>query len=576
MNLRLLIGLCAFLLMGSFTSFAQQNIYVNQVGYTPTSPKLFYTDYPADSFDIINCQNEALEYRQIIKLKKENDFNSGLTLYTGDFSEFQTPGQYLIKVYAPLNSGISSYPFNISNSVYSEMIQLANKSLFLQRCGMAMEEPYAGKYTRKICHLDDAHYHPTTGQNGHKDVTGGWHDAGDYGKYIAPGSVTVAILLLAHEMNPEKFSSDACGIPESGNGIPDLLDEVKYELDWLFKMQREDGAVHEKVHSKDYVQFVMPSEGHLERYIYEVSSTATADFAAVMAVAARKFKAINANYSTKCLEAARKAYQFLRNNPDVFPHGGFKNPSDTQAGGYSDAFDKNERIWAASELYITTGEKKFHDDFQSLSAQLNSDFSVLAWNDPSPLAYYSYLLNPLDKSDKGIHQKIKDKLIAFCDHQVKLADQDGFGIAMAPDDFIWGSNGYMLNKAMNLIIGYEMTNNQRYLDLANHHLNYILGVNPLKISYVTGVGTKRILHLHHAPSVADLHVGPIPGILTGGPNRLLEDQSLEKTFTKKTPPAKTFLDNEESYSSNENTIYANASLVFIAGYFNQFVFTSEE
>lgn len=576
MSLKLLLCLWLFLCAGYSSSYAQQNIYVNQVGYTPTSPKQFFTDYQADSFDIVNVQNEAVVYRQVIKLKKENDVNSGLTLYSGDFSDLQSPGSYLIKVHSPLNSGISSYPFVISDSVYREMIQLANKSLYLQRCGMAMKQPHAGKYTRKICHLDDAHYHPSTGQKGYKDVTGGWHDAGDYGKYIAPGSVTISILLLAHELNPEKFENDAWGIPESGNGIPDLLDEVKYELDWMFKMQREDGAVHEKVHSKDYAQFVMPSEGQLKRYIYEVSSTATADFAAAMAFAARKFKAVNTDYSTRCLEAARSAYQYLQENPEVFPPGGFKNPSDTQAGGYSDAFDKDERIWAAAELFITTGEKKYHNDFKSLNAQLNSEFSVLAWNNPSPIAFYSYLLNNQNKSDETIQKHLKEKLITFCNHQVKLATEDGFGIAMAPDDFIWGSNGHMLNKAMNLIIGYEITHDQKYLKLANHHLNYILGVNPVKKSYVTGVGTNRILHLHHAPTAADVHAEPIPGILTGGPNRLLQDRSLENTFTKDTPPAKTFLDNEESYSSNENTIYANASLVFIAGYFNQFVFNSDK
>jgi len=575
MNLKRLLNIWLFLCAGYFSSFAQQNIYVNQVGYTPTSAKLFFTDYPADSFDIVNIHSETVAYHHVIELKTKNDVNSGLTLYTGDFSDLQLPGRYLIRVHSSLNSGISSYPFVISDSVYSEMIHLANKSLYLQRCGMAMKPHHAGKYTRNICHLDDAHYHPSTGQKGSKDVTGGWHDAGDYGKYIAPGSVTISILLLAHELNPEKFSSDSWGIPESGNGIPDLLDEVKYELDWMFKMQREDGAVHEKVHSKDYAQFVMPHEGQLNRYIYEVSSTATADFAAVMALSARKFKPFNPDYSAKCLVAAQSAYEYLQENPEVFPPGGFKNPSDTQAGGYSDAFDKDERIWAAAVLFITTGEKKYHQDFTSLYAQLSSEFSVLAWNNPSPLAYYSYLLNELTKNDETIRKQLKESLITFCDHQLKLATKDGFGMAMAPNDFIWGSNGHLLNKAMNLLIGYELTHDQNYLKLANHHLNYILGVNPLKKSYVTGVGTNRILHLHHAPTVADMHAEPIPGILTGGPNRLLQDRSLKNTFTNDTPPAKTFLDNEESYSSNENTIYANASLVFIAVYFNQFVFTNK-
>lgn len=558
-------------IFGLFLSFsvqAQQNIYINQVGYQTTAAKQVYIDYKATDFEIYNTVTGKVVYKNSFNLHKKNDPNSGLTLYKGDFSELKLSGTFLVKINGSENSGITSYPFKISDTVFSNTIQLANKSLFLQRCGLEMEEKFVGQYARNKCHLDEAAYHPFEKRAGAKDISGGWHDAGDYGKYVAPGSVTIGILLTAYELNPEKFASDSWNIPESGNGIPDLLDEIKYELDWLFKMQRTDGAVHEKVHTKDYVQFIMPSEGNVPQFIYQVSSTATADFAAIMAHSSRTFKSSDENFATKCLDAAKRAYNYLEEYPEIFPSGGFKNPPDTKAGGYSDAFDKDERIWAAAELFIATGKKKFMKDFEMLNEHFKSEFSIVGWQNPATFAYYSLLMNDEIKTTEKLRLELKGKLKEYCDKQVAISKKDGFEIAMTPNSFTWGSNGTVLFKAINFLIGYEFTENQDYLDLATNHLNYILGTNPNKISYVTGVGTNRILHLHHAPTVSDMNVDPIPGILTGGPNKFRNDNSLMKTFNENTPPARIYLDNEESYSSNENTIYTNASLVFVASYLN--------
>lgn len=547
---------------------AQQNIYINQVGYLTNSPKTVILDYKADSLEIYNINTGQLVFSNPFKLKKENDTNSGMTTYIGDFSQLKTKGKYLIKVYSPLNSGITSYPFEISDAPFQNMINLANKSLYLQRCGLEMEEKHVGKHARKKCHLEHAKYHPTCELKGTKDVTGGWHDAGDYGKYIAPGSVTVGLLLTAYQINPEAFTSDSWNIPESNNGTPDLLDEIKYELNWMFKMQREDGAVHEKIHTKDYVQFIMPSEGKVPQYIYEVSSTATADFVAIMALSSRVYKKIDQALAEKCLAAALKSYKYLEQNPNIFPKGGFKNPPDTHAGGYSDAHDKDERLWAAAELYLATGKQKYLNRFNELNKSFNSEFSEVGWQNPITLAYYSLLLAKNNKKLSNVQSELLTKLESYCNKQLETASTDGFGIAMKDYDFVWGSNGTVLNRAINLQVAHHLTGNQKYLNLSLSHLNYILGLNPNKICYVTGVGSNRILHLHHAPTVADLHLEPIPGIVTGGPNKFREDESLRNVFSENTPPARVFLDNEESYSSNENTIYCNASLVFVATYLN--------
>lgn len=556
--------LILFLLSFSFTNVnAQQNIFVDQIGYHTDAVKLVYTDYKADSFAVVDVKTKHTLAVFAFSLRKENDPSSGKTIYQGDFSSITNTGKYIIRVFSPSNSGITSYLFEIGDGVYLPVIEAANTSLFLQRCGLEIEEQYAGKYARPVCHLREAEYHHTCHKKGKRDIAGGWHDAGDYGKYVAPGSVTAAVLLNLYQLNEAGFSGDNWNIPESKNGIPDLLDEVKYELDWMFKMQDENGAVHEKIHTKNYVQFIMPHKGDVPQFIYQVSSTATADFAAVMAMASRAFSEVNNKYSKKCLLAATKAYNYLERHKEIFPKGGFKNPNDTHAGGYSDAYDEDERIWAAAELYISTQKKKYLNDFQTLHQKIDQ-FSEISWINPSSLGFYSTLLHA-KKSDLALKDSLTSKLLAYCDRHIEIAKNDGFGIAMKVGDYTWGSNGSVASKAMNFILAYKFTKDKKYRDLAAQHMHYIFGVNANKKSYVTGFGTNTILHLHHAPSVADAVPEPIPGILSGGPNKFRNDESLVKTFAKDTPPALIFLDNEESYSSNENTIYTNVYMVFVLG-----------
>jgi endoglucanase len=554
-----LIALVAFAHIAN--SFAQQNIFVNQVGYEPNAFKPVYTDYKADSFAVVDIKTKQTLAFFPFSLRKTNDPCSGKTVYEGDFSAITTPGEYVIRVFSPLNSGITSYSFKIGSKVYLPLINTANKSLFLQRCGIEIEEKHAGKYARPKCHLDAATYHHTCTQQGKRDVSGGWHDAGDYGKYMAPGSVTAAVLLQLYQLKGLAYASDNWNIPESGNGIPDMLDEVKYELDWMFKMQRTDGAVHEKIHTKDYVQFIMPHEGTVPQYIYEVSSTATADFAAVMALASRIYTDFDKNFADHCLDASLKAYAYLDENKQIFPKGGFKNPEDTKAGGYSDAYDKDERIWAAAELYVTTGKKKYLQDFKAYFEEINC-FSAISWVSPATLGFYSIVLND-SKDNKDLQNTLTEKLASYCDKHLDVASKDGFGIGMKANDYTWGSNGSVVSKAMNFILAYQLTNNEDYKKMAAQHIHYILGMNPNKKCYVTGFGSNPIRHLHHAPSVSDAVPQPIPGILSGGPNMYRDDQSLINTFPEGTPPALVFLDNEESYSSNENTIYTNTYLVFV-------------
>ena len=277
-----MLSLC-FLLQAQF-AFAQ--VFINQAGYLPTLPKIFYTSIFADSFYVIESSTRIIKYRDELYFSVANDPATDLTLYAGDFTTFETIGNYFIY----LSNGDSSFTFSISSSVYEDVYKKSLKGYYFQRCGSPLLQPHAGVYYHSACHPGDGFYHSSTGQSGYRPTTGGWHDAGDYGKYVVNSGITVGTLLLAYESFPEKFNQDNLNIPESGNGVPDLLDEVRYELEWLFKMQNENGGVYFKITKEQFESFIMPQNDSGIRYLHVIVQCATGDFAAMMAKAARIYQ----------------------------------------------------------------------------------------------------------------------------------------------------------------------------------------------------------------------------------------------------------------------------------------------
>ena len=218
-------------------------IFTNQIGYLPGASKVFLATQVADSFSVIDIRTGAVRFSSRIELWKANDPASGLTLYKGDFSSLKQKGEYKLRT----SSGDSSRVFSISDTVYNPVFRAATKGFYFQRCGMDLLPGYAGPYLHTKCHIGDAYFHSTTGSPGYRQVVGGWHDAGDYNKYVVNAGVTLGTLLMGYELFPDRFASDDLGIPESGNGVPDLLDEVRYELAWLLSMQSANGGVYFKV-----------------------------------------------------------------------------------------------------------------------------------------------------------------------------------------------------------------------------------------------------------------------------------------------------------------------------------------
>lgn len=545
------------------TILASNSLFINQVGYNPSQPKLVYSEKPSDSFGVYSLDGKLL-FEGKFKNVASDDKATGMDLYAGDFSEFIETGRYIIKS----EDGQKSYEFEIKENIYSDLINAVQKTFYLQRCGTELNPKYAEEFAHGRCHYKDAHFHPSTDTSGYHNVTGGWHDAGDYGKYVQPGAATVSMLFYGLQLFPEFLSTDDLNIPESGNGIPDLIDEIKYELRWMFKMQRWDGAVWEKVHTKDYVNFVLPDYSEATRYIYIRSTMATASFAGIMAYAYRIFHEYDTEFADSCLTKARHSYEYLVRYPNILPEAGFRNPKDTSTGGYADRRDKDERLWASAELFISTGEKKYLEYFKN-----NYDNGAIFYGPITCIglkasALMSFMLAELPSEYDGLQTKVKNDFFRYCDDMLGLAQIDGFGVALGLREYVWGSNDILSSKGIMLAIAHRLTGEQKYADCLARQLDYFLGLNCNNFSYVSGFGTKAAFNIHHAPSAGDRVEYPVPGFLVGGPDGTLGDHILKEHFERGTPPAKCYVDILDSYASNEITIYANAALLVMSAYLN--------
>jgi endoglucanase len=546
---------------------------VNQAGYTVSARKVCVLTSYADSFQVVNAATRQVVYRNATAVATIADAATGMDLYSADFSTVQTPGEYVLYT----SGGDSSQHFLIADSVYDQVYRKSLKGFYFQRCGVALSSTYAQAYAHSICHTVDGTFHSTAEGTGTMDVTGGWHDAGDYGKYIVNGGISVGTLLAAYEWFPAKFAADDTNIPESGNGIPDILDESRYELEWFLKMQRSsDGGVYFKVTSLDFSYSGMPQGDADVRYIYQLSTTATGNLVAVAARAARVFKPFDSTFAATCLGAAVKGWQYLQAHSAIVPSpSGFHNPPGTFTGEYGDGSDSDERLWAAAELYLANGDASAHVYFTTNYSSGGIITGTMAWPYVKPLAELTYLRGNRTGINTVAQGQIRQSLLTYANSILALHDMSGFGAALSVYDYNWGSNSQALNNAVLLIMasteGGIASLNQAAID----QLHYALGTNVHGQSFVTGIGGKHTLHPHHRPSWSDGVYEPVPGLISGGPNRnVSQDPVLNAHFTSSTPAAFCYIDDQGSYASNEICINWNAPLVFVAGYFNLGVVTS--
>ncbi|MCL2327750.1 MAG: glycoside hydrolase family 9 protein [Bacteroidetes bacterium] len=549
-----------FILLAFATGINAQSIRLNQVGYLPHAQKIAIVEGAKNQsqFEIYSHNNVVysgnLSQAQYWEL-------SGETVQIADFSDFTTEGTYTLRV-----KGVGkSYPFCIDNQVFHDVNNAIVKAFYLNRSGIDILPEYAGIYARQAGHPDTAVIilpsaaGPVRKAGDVISTPKGWYDAGDYNKYIVNSGISTGTLLLAYENYSSYFDTLTWNIPESTNNQADLLDEILWNLDWMLTMQDpDDGGVYHKTTEAQFCGMLMPHEAsNTPRYVAAKGTSATLNFAAVTALASRIFQSKNPEYAQKCLAAAQKAWTWAEKNPQVE----YRDPQaeagfpQIRTGWYGDGNFDDERLWAASELYIATLDTAY-----SAHIQLNRDFSVPWWQSVEALALYSLYNNRLRVANQVDTALVVEKLMLTANTLLSLQQQNPYRTPIT--DFPWGSSGVMVNKGIWLLYGYRITQNADYYNAALACFDYLLGRNATGYSFVAGYGSKFSKNLHHRPSEADGIKGSIPGFVAGGPNGESIKEKDCPYYSKY--PAKAYFDGTCSYTTNEIAINWQAPASYLA------------
>lgn len=534
----------AVILVSLFTVRAQtSSIHLNSLGFLPELKKTAVITTECSAFRIVDTKTG----KEVFSGKTtgpafQQDVNQ--KVWHADFSEVVTAGEYVLEV-----PGVGqSIPFTIGKDVFSFAAKTSMRAFYLWRCGTAVHGDYNGNhYHQEICHLEDGFEDYFGKTNSQRDGTGGWHDAGDYGKYIVNAGVTVGLLFMAWDHFQPQLKNMDLELPETAPGFPDFLKEIKWETDWVLKMQYPDGSgrVSHKLTRTSFSGFIMPDKDHEKRYFTEWSSAATADFVAMMAMAARYFQPYDAAYAQKCLDAAWVSYRFLLENPEEkkFVQGDFK------TGGYQTG-DADDRLWAAAEMWETTGENDCRDDFEKRAANINFKIEEnWDWSSVSNLGMFTYALSKRQGKNATMETTIKNNILQNADTLVEKARADVYSRPLG-SRYYWGCNGTVARQVVNLRVAHRIQPKKEYPETALGVVDHLFGKNYYNRSYVTGLGLNPPQNPHDRRSGADNTEAPWPGYLVGGGHSATD-----------------WVDEQKSYSHNEIAINWQAALVYaLAGF----------
>ncbi len=536
-------------------------IRVNQLGFMPLAHKVAVVSASgATAFSIVRAGTSKVVYSG--KLSAAATWEaSGESVQLADFSAFQRTGDYQVRV-----TGLPDSPrFGVRTDQYAQLNQSALRYYYLNRASIAVSKQFAGKYARAAGHPDDrviVHASAATATRPEGTVIAspkGWYDAGDYNKYIVNSGISTYTLLAAYEHFPDYYRKQSSNIPESGDAVPDVLNEAMWNLAWMLTMQDEDGGVYHKLTNKLFDGMVMPEQGSVERYVVQKTTAATLDFAAVMATASRIYRQYDSafpGFSARALKSAERAWQWAQANPGVL----YRQPADVKTGEYADRNVSDELAWAAAELYITTKNDSYYQ-----AMRLPQVSTVPSWSDVGSLAWISLSQHRSNLTATADRQLIATHIDQLASTLLDRTEKSAYNVAMQTADFVWGSNAVALNQAMMLIQGYRLNARREYLDAAQSLFDYVLGRNAINRSFVTGYGSMQPMHPHHRISQADGIVEPAPGMLIGGPTALQIDARECKVPYPSKVPAKSYLDDVCSYTTTEVAINWNAPLVYVSG-----------
>jgi endoglucanase len=522
-------------------------IRLNTVGFLPGHLKRASVAARFIDFSVVNDASGAAVFRGKASGPVHNA-DTDEDLYVADFSSLDTPGIYRLEV-----AGVGrSAPFRISRDVYNEPFRAAVRAMYLWRCGTSVSATVGGvTYSHAACHTQDAWLDAVGGGHTRRDATGGWHDAGDYNKYVVNAGVTVGTMLLAWEQFGAQIQKANLDPHGARGSLPAYLGEVKWETDWLLKMQAADGSVYHKISTKDFGPAGRPEDEKTPRYFTPWSSAATADFAAVSAITARAFEPYDRAYSRRCLVAARAAYEFLRAHAE-------SHRADLKGfttGAYQTG-DADDRLWAAAELWETTGEAAYLKDFESHALAFDVKPGVetfdldWGWGNVKNLGLLTYLFSKRAGRGAALVGRIREDLIATADRVVALRDAHGYARPLGTK-YYWGANGGVANTTVLLQSANLVAPKREYIEAALDAISNLFGRNYYGRSFVTGVGAGPPLHPHFRPTLRQPEKPTWPGYLVGGG----------------WPRATDWRDDDENYRVNEVAINWNAPLIYaLAGF----------
>ncbi|MFT4955969.1 MAG: endoglucanase [Brevundimonas sp.] len=530
------------------------------------------------------------------------DDASGQAVHRIDFSGVTAAGEG----YRLIVGEMESRPFTISERPWAGLAADAASYFYQNRSGIEIAAAHVERpdLARPAAHVDetltcfsgeDMNGNVWPGCDYSLNVGGGWYDAGDHGKYVVNGGIALWTLLNAHErFGMTTFADGALALPEAGNGVGDLLDEARWQMEFMLAMQVPDGArlsvpvgrfergaaltftgidaggmAHHKAHDVRWTALPMaPHDDPEKRFLYAPSTAATLNLAATAARCARVWREVDPAFSARCLTAARRAFAAAERNPEVYAVGSFHG-----GGNYGDEDVGDEFYWAAAELYAATGEQAFADRLRSSLHFPDGQGAAgnIAWPATASLGTLTLASVETGLSDEeGSH--VRAALIAAADGYLTIRDAEGFAVPFGEGDYNWGSNGDFLNRAMILAVAHDLTGQARYREGVVDVMDYVLGRNVLDRSYVSGWGARPMMNPHHRfwAHMAD-PAWPLPpaGALSGGANSRAMTDPVAEAMQGSCAPQACWADHFESYAMNEVAINWNAPLAWVAAWLDQ-------
>lgn len=534
-------------------------VVIDQFGYQPTAEKIaiirdpqegFDADNsfsPSNTFEVVNADTNAIVMtgEPIPWNNSATDDSSGDKVWWFDFSSVQSAGNYFVR---DAGNGTRSYTFAINNDVYDEVLKQTARAFFYQRAGFAKQAPYAEQgWIDDASHMgprQDANarlYNDPDNADTERDLSGGWYDAGDYNKYTNWTADYVIGLLHAYEENPAAWGDDF-DIPESYNGVPDILDEVKWGLDSLVRMQDVDGSVLSIV-GLDHAS--PPSSATGPSYYGPASTSATLTTAAAFAYGSKVFATLDnatlISYANDLSTRAKQAWAWADANPSVTFHNNDPTQGSEGLGAGQQEVDDNERLMkklsAAAYLYDLTGEAPYKTFFESNYTQaelIQATFaSAFRGNLIRDLLYYASLAGVTQSVADNIQTKFVTAMNGFNGWPAVNNASDPYRAFLA--DYTWGSSSIKASKGS---LFYELIlhnlgdqDTQTISNTALGYIHYLHGVNPLAKTYLSNMGAhgaeNSVSEFYHSwftngsaywDSTENSTYGPAPGFVIGGTN----------------------------------------------------------